>query len=137
MHACDVLSTLHRLLEGTQLVHWFSDLELFSMLFAAAIHDLEHTGKNSKYESSYTTESIRSKYRFAESADSSKVPIRRKRRFTGKLSISRKFREVAKFLNFKKGQIINFISIQNLNLHYCIMINLYWRIITFQLLFVL
>jgi len=49
VHACDVLSTLHRLLEGTQLVHWFSDLELFSMLFAAAIHDLEHTGTNNQF----------------------------------------------------------------------------------------
>ena len=85
MHACDVLSTLHRLLEGTQLVHWFSDLELFSMLFAAAIHDLEHTGKYSKYESfhesSMSADSpkalIHRNSRLAESADSSKHRIDR------------------------------------------------------------
>ena len=84
MHACDVLSTLHRLLEGTQLVHWFSDLELFSMLFAAAIHDLEHTGKHSKYESCNSTESIRRKLRFVENVDSSKMLIRRKLRLIDK-----------------------------------------------------
>ena len=49
IHACDVLVTLHQLLIQTQLAHWFSDLELFSMLFAAAIHDLEHTGTNNQF----------------------------------------------------------------------------------------
>ena len=41
--------TIHQLLLHTQLAHWFSDLELFSMLFAAAIHDLEHTGTNNQF----------------------------------------------------------------------------------------
>ena len=54
------------------------------MLFAAAIHDLEHTGKYSKYESfhesSMSADSpkalIHRNSRSAESADSSKEPIR-------------------------------------------------------------
>ena len=78
VHACDVLSTLHRLLEGTQLVHWFSDLELFSMLFAAAIHDLEHTGKYSKYISHFMSH-LSHLARFAEIDDSPKALIHRRR----------------------------------------------------------
>lgn len=49
IHACDVMVTVHQLLFQTQMAHWFSDLELFSMLFAAAIHDLAHTGQSNQF----------------------------------------------------------------------------------------
>merc|ERR1719500_559904 len=43
-HAADVVQTIHHLLIASGLLHWLSDLEVFSLIIAAAAHDLEHTG---------------------------------------------------------------------------------------------
>ncbi|CAG5097178.1 Oidioi.mRNA.OKI2018_I69.XSR.g14965.t2.cds [Oikopleura dioica] len=47
IHATDVMVTVHQLLFQTQMAH--CDLELFSILFAAAIHDLAHTGQSNQF----------------------------------------------------------------------------------------
>ncbi|XP_048880049.1 dual specificity calcium/calmodulin-dependent 3',5'-cyclic nucleotide phosphodiesterase 1B-like isoform X1 [Brienomyrus brachyistius] len=48
-HAADVTQTLHCLLLRTGLVHWLSELEVLASLFAAAIHDYEHTGTTNSF----------------------------------------------------------------------------------------
>lgn len=48
-HATDVLQTVHVMINHCGLYHWMSDLELMAMLFAAAIHDAEHTGTTNAF----------------------------------------------------------------------------------------
>jgi calcium/calmodulin-dependent 3',5'-cyclic nucleotide phosphodiesterase len=48
-HAADVLQTTHHIINATGMYHWLSDLELMAMLFAAAIHDTEHTGTTNDF----------------------------------------------------------------------------------------
>uniref|UniRef100_A0A4W4HN50 3',5'-cyclic-nucleotide phosphodiesterase n=1 Tax=Electrophorus electricus TaxID=8005 RepID=A0A4W4HN50_ELEEL len=48
-HAADVTQTLHCLLLRTGLVHWLTELEVLASLFAAAIHDNEHTGNTNSF----------------------------------------------------------------------------------------
>ncbi|MBN3310079.1 PDE1B phosphodiesterase, partial [Amia calva] len=49
VHAADVTQTVHCLLLRTGLVHWLSELEVLAVLFAAAIHDYEHTGTTNNF----------------------------------------------------------------------------------------
>ncbi|KAM7370268.1 hypothetical protein PAMP_011533 [Pampus punctatissimus] len=49
MHAADVTQTIHFLLLKTGMVHWLTELEIFSTIFAAAIHDYEHTGTTNNF----------------------------------------------------------------------------------------
>ncbi|XP_015710539.1 calcium/calmodulin-dependent 3',5'-cyclic nucleotide phosphodiesterase 1C isoform X2 [Coturnix japonica] len=49
MHAADVTQTVHCLLFKTGVVHWLTELEIFAMIFAAAIHDYEHTGTTNNF----------------------------------------------------------------------------------------
>ncbi|XP_076027542.1 dual specificity calcium/calmodulin-dependent 3',5'-cyclic nucleotide phosphodiesterase 1A [Genypterus blacodes] len=48
-HAADVTQTIHYLLLKTGMVHWLSELEIFAIIFAAAIHDFEHTGTTNNF----------------------------------------------------------------------------------------
>uniref|UniRef100_G3PSX4 Phosphodiesterase n=1 Tax=Gasterosteus aculeatus aculeatus TaxID=481459 RepID=G3PSX4_GASAC len=47
-HAADVTQTIHYLLLKTGM-HWLSELEIFAIIFAAAIHDYEHTGTTNNF----------------------------------------------------------------------------------------
>ncbi|XP_069771486.1 dual specificity calcium/calmodulin-dependent 3',5'-cyclic nucleotide phosphodiesterase 1A-like isoform X2 [Narcine bancroftii] len=49
LHAADVTQTVHSLLLRTGVVHWMTELEIFAMIFAAAIHDYEHTGTTNNF----------------------------------------------------------------------------------------
>ncbi|XP_030623460.1 calcium/calmodulin-dependent 3',5'-cyclic nucleotide phosphodiesterase 1A [Chanos chanos] len=49
IHAADVTQTVHYLLLKTGMVHWLTELEIFAMLFAAAVHDYEHTGTTNNF----------------------------------------------------------------------------------------
>ncbi|XP_069007860.1 LOW QUALITY PROTEIN: dual specificity calcium/calmodulin-dependent 3',5'-cyclic nucleotide phosphodiesterase 1A [Embiotoca jacksoni] len=49
MHAADVTQTIHYLLLKTGMVHWLTELEIFAIIFAAAIHDYEHTGTTNNF----------------------------------------------------------------------------------------
>ncbi|KAM6948647.1 dual specificity calcium/calmodulin-dependent 3',5'-cyclic nucleotide phosphodiesterase 1A-like [Aplochiton taeniatus] len=49
MHAADVTQTVHYLLLKTGMVNWLSELEIFAMIFAAAVHDYEHTGTTNNF----------------------------------------------------------------------------------------
>ncbi|KAM8867382.1 dual specificity calcium/calmodulin-dependent 3',5'-cyclic nucleotide phosphodiesterase 1B-like [Synchiropus picturatus] len=49
IHAADVTQTLHCLLLRSGLVHWLTELEVLASLFAAAIHDFEHTGTTNNF----------------------------------------------------------------------------------------
>ncbi|XP_031415233.1 calcium/calmodulin-dependent 3',5'-cyclic nucleotide phosphodiesterase 1C [Clupea harengus] len=49
IHAADVTQTVHCLLLKTGMVHWLTELEIFAMLFAAAVHDYEHTGTTNNF----------------------------------------------------------------------------------------
>nr|XP_046214186.1 calcium/calmodulin-dependent 3',5'-cyclic nucleotide phosphodiesterase 1C-like [Oncorhynchus gorbuscha] len=49
MHAADVIQTIHYLLLKTGIVHWLTELEIFAMIFAAAVHDYEHTGTTNNF----------------------------------------------------------------------------------------
>ncbi|XP_040922257.1 calcium/calmodulin-dependent 3',5'-cyclic nucleotide phosphodiesterase 1C [Toxotes jaculatrix] len=49
MHAADVTQTVHYLLLKTGMVHWLTELEIFAIIFAAAIHDYEHTGTTNNF----------------------------------------------------------------------------------------
>ncbi|XP_056277695.1 dual specificity calcium/calmodulin-dependent 3',5'-cyclic nucleotide phosphodiesterase 1C isoform X2 [Pseudoliparis swirei] len=49
MHAADVTQTVHYLLLNTGMVHWLTELEIFAMIFAAAVHDYEHTGTTNNF----------------------------------------------------------------------------------------
>ncbi|KAM3850025.1 dual specificity calcium/calmodulin-dependent 3',5'-cyclic nucleotide phosphodiesterase 1A-like [Diretmus argenteus] len=49
IHAADVTQTAHYLMLHTGLMHWLSELEILAMVFAAAIHDFEHTGTTNNF----------------------------------------------------------------------------------------
>jgi len=49
IHGADVLQTTYYLVSETKITEWLSQLELLSILFAAMIHDLEHTGTNNTF----------------------------------------------------------------------------------------
>ncbi|XP_034561801.1 calcium/calmodulin-dependent 3',5'-cyclic nucleotide phosphodiesterase 1C [Notolabrus celidotus] len=49
MHAADVTQTIHFLLLKTGMMHWLTELEIFAIIFAAAIHDYEHTGTTNNF----------------------------------------------------------------------------------------
>uniref|UniRef100_A0A8C5F9B1 Phosphodiesterase n=1 Tax=Gadus morhua TaxID=8049 RepID=A0A8C5F9B1_GADMO len=49
MHAADVTQTVHYLLLKTGMVHWLTELEIFALIFAAAVHDYEHTGTTNNF----------------------------------------------------------------------------------------
>uniref|UniRef100_UPI00358E5078 dual specificity calcium/calmodulin-dependent 3',5'-cyclic nucleotide phosphodiesterase 1A-like n=1 Tax=Myxine glutinosa TaxID=7769 RepID=UPI00358E5078 len=49
VHAADVTQTVHCLLLRTGLMHWLTELEIFAMIFAAAIHDYDHTGTTNNF----------------------------------------------------------------------------------------
>ncbi|KAI4891807.1 hypothetical protein NFI96_028831 [Prochilodus magdalenae] len=49
IHAADVTQTVHYLLLRTGMVHWLTELEIFAMIFAAAVHDYEHTGTTNNF----------------------------------------------------------------------------------------
>uniref|UniRef100_A0A3B5AYK7 Phosphodiesterase n=1 Tax=Stegastes partitus TaxID=144197 RepID=A0A3B5AYK7_9TELE len=48
IHAADVTQTIHYLLLKTGM-HWLTELEIFAITFAAAIHDYEHTGTTNNF----------------------------------------------------------------------------------------
>jgi len=48
-HAADVAQTTHFFVCQTGLLNWLSEVEVFAMLFAAAIHDFEHTGTTNNF----------------------------------------------------------------------------------------
>ncbi|XP_030065700.1 dual specificity calcium/calmodulin-dependent 3',5'-cyclic nucleotide phosphodiesterase 1A isoform X2 [Microcaecilia unicolor] len=49
VHAADVTQTVHYILLHTGIMHWLSELEILAMVFAAAIHDYEHTGTTNNF----------------------------------------------------------------------------------------
>ncbi|KAM8880574.1 dual specificity calcium/calmodulin-dependent 3',5'-cyclic nucleotide phosphodiesterase 1A [Synchiropus picturatus] len=49
IHAADVTQTVHYLLLKTGMVNWLTELEIFAVIFAAAIHDYEHTGTTNNF----------------------------------------------------------------------------------------
>jgi len=48
-HAADVAQTTHFFICQTGLLNWLSEVEVFAMIFAAAIHDYEHTGTTNTF----------------------------------------------------------------------------------------
>ncbi|XP_018584472.1 calcium/calmodulin-dependent 3',5'-cyclic nucleotide phosphodiesterase 1A isoform X5 [Scleropages formosus] len=48
-HAADVTQTAHYLMLHTGVMHWLTELEILAMVFAAAIHDFEHTGTTNNF----------------------------------------------------------------------------------------
>ncbi|ODM95817.1 Calcium/calmodulin-dependent 3',5'-cyclic nucleotide phosphodiesterase 1A, partial [Orchesella cincta] len=56
IHAADVTQTLHYFIGSTGLANSFTDLEIFSLLFAALIHDFEHTGRTNNFHVNVGTE---------------------------------------------------------------------------------
>ncbi|KAK3512969.1 hypothetical protein QTP70_033401 [Hemibagrus guttatus] len=48
-HAADVTHTVHCLLLRTGVLYWLTELEVLACLFAAAIHDYEHTGNTNNF----------------------------------------------------------------------------------------
>ncbi|KAJ8255371.1 hypothetical protein GJAV_G00204130 [Gymnothorax javanicus] len=48
-HAADVTQTTHFLMLHTGIMHWLTELEILAMVFAAAIHDFEHTGTTNNF----------------------------------------------------------------------------------------
>ena len=49
LHATDVLQTTHWMISQTGLKDWLSDLEIFSLLFSAIIHDYDHSGTTNNF----------------------------------------------------------------------------------------
>ncbi|KAM7538810.1 hypothetical protein Aperf_G00000049059 [Anoplocephala perfoliata] len=49
IHAADVIQTVHVLLQAETLANVFSDIEILSSLFAAAIHDTNHPGLTNQF----------------------------------------------------------------------------------------
>lgn len=49
LHAADVAQTLHHVISKTNLTLWLSDLDVFAAIFAALIHDYEHTGTTNTF----------------------------------------------------------------------------------------
>lgn len=48
-HAAEVLQTVHYMLSKLEIATAYTDLQIFAFLFAAVIHDYEHTGKTNLY----------------------------------------------------------------------------------------
>eukprot|EP00069_Balaena_mysticetus_P004802 bmy_04718T0 len=49
IHAADVTQTVHCFLLRTGMVHCLSEIEVLAIIFAAAIHDYEHTGTTNSF----------------------------------------------------------------------------------------
>ncbi|OXA43537.1 hypothetical protein Fcan01_21462 [Folsomia candida] len=49
IHAADVTQTLHYFIGSSGIANNLTDLEIFALLFAALIHDLEHTGRTNNF----------------------------------------------------------------------------------------
>ncbi|KAJ7345568.1 hypothetical protein JRQ81_001518 [Phrynocephalus forsythii] len=49
IHAADVTHTVHCILLLTGIMHWLTELEILAMIFAAAVHDYEHTGTTNNF----------------------------------------------------------------------------------------
>ncbi|XP_063284758.1 dual specificity calcium/calmodulin-dependent 3',5'-cyclic nucleotide phosphodiesterase 1A isoform X1 [Pelobates fuscus] len=49
VHAADVTQTVHYIILHTGIMHWLTELEILAMIFAAAIHDYEHTGTTNNF----------------------------------------------------------------------------------------
>ncbi|XP_071072334.1 dual specificity calcium/calmodulin-dependent 3',5'-cyclic nucleotide phosphodiesterase 1A isoform X4 [Dasypus novemcinctus] len=49
IHAADVTQTVHCIMLHTGIMHWLTELEILAMVFAAAIHDYEHTGTTNNF----------------------------------------------------------------------------------------
>eukprot|EP00094_Tigriopus_californicus_P013765 TCALIF_13321-PA protein Name:"Similar to Pde1c Calcium/calmodulin-dependent 3',5'-cyclic nucleotide phosphodiesterase 1C (Rattus norvegicus)" AED:0.07 eAED:0.07 QI:50/0.9/1/1/0.9/0.90/11/225/816 len=49
LHACDVLQTTHYFISETGIANWMSDLEVFTSLMAAIIHDFDHSGTTNNF----------------------------------------------------------------------------------------
>ncbi|XP_029450985.1 calcium/calmodulin-dependent 3',5'-cyclic nucleotide phosphodiesterase 1B isoform X2 [Rhinatrema bivittatum] len=49
IHAADVTQTVHCFLLRTGMVHCLTEIEVLAILFAAAIHDFEHTGTTNSF----------------------------------------------------------------------------------------
>ncbi|XP_043939909.1 calcium/calmodulin-dependent 3',5'-cyclic nucleotide phosphodiesterase 1B isoform X2 [Protopterus annectens] len=49
VHAADVMQTVHCFLMSTGMVQWLTELEILAVIFAAAIHDYEHTGTSNSF----------------------------------------------------------------------------------------
>nr|XP_060619789.1 dual specificity calcium/calmodulin-dependent 3',5'-cyclic nucleotide phosphodiesterase 1B isoform X1 [Anolis sagrei ordinatus] len=49
IHAADVTQTVHCFLLRTGMVHCLTEIEILAMIFAAAIHDYEHTGTTNSF----------------------------------------------------------------------------------------
>ncbi|XP_003791507.1 calcium/calmodulin-dependent 3',5'-cyclic nucleotide phosphodiesterase 1A [Otolemur garnettii] len=49
IHAADVSQTVHYIMLHTGIMHWLTELEILAMVFAAAIHDYEHTGTTNNF----------------------------------------------------------------------------------------
>ncbi|XP_012976623.1 calcium/calmodulin-dependent 3',5'-cyclic nucleotide phosphodiesterase 1A isoform X3 [Mesocricetus auratus] len=49
VHAADVTQTVHYIMLHTGIMHWLTELEILAMVFAAAIHDYEHTGTTNNF----------------------------------------------------------------------------------------
>ena len=56
LHACDVLQTTHCTISQTGLKDWMSDLEIFSLLFSAIIHDYNHSGTTNNFHVQSTSD---------------------------------------------------------------------------------
>jgi len=49
IHAADVAQTLNSLLVHSGFLQWLTDVEIFSIIMAAVVHDLEHTGTTNNF----------------------------------------------------------------------------------------
>ncbi|XP_017690531.1 calcium/calmodulin-dependent 3',5'-cyclic nucleotide phosphodiesterase 1A isoform X1 [Pipra filicauda] len=49
VHAADVTQTVHYIMIHTGIMHWLTELEILAMIFAAAVHDYEHTGTTNNF----------------------------------------------------------------------------------------
>ncbi|KAI3385899.1 hypothetical protein SNEBB_006308 [Seison nebaliae] len=49
VHAADILQTTYYILTDSSLIHWLTEVEKFAVLFAAIIHDYEHTGTTNNF----------------------------------------------------------------------------------------
>ncbi|KAF6768339.1 hypothetical protein AHF37_10570, partial [Paragonimus kellicotti] len=57
IHAADVMQTCHMILHMNDLrQNWLTDLDVFALLFAAVIHDYEHTGTTNNFHIATSSE---------------------------------------------------------------------------------
>ncbi|XP_074857848.1 dual specificity calcium/calmodulin-dependent 3',5'-cyclic nucleotide phosphodiesterase 1A [Carettochelys insculpta] len=49
IHAADVTQTVHYIMLHTGIMRWLTELEILAMIFAAAVHDYEHTGTTNNF----------------------------------------------------------------------------------------